>query len=83
MPINANSDNLSIEKLGDELIRSKCEKYGTQLWTLGRLTRKKQLKKCYLCGETLGIKAYIPITNLSNRMKRICHRHFDETEKSQ
>lgn len=70
-----NPDNLSVERVSDELLKTECTQYGIQLWSLGRLTKNKQGKACYLCELPLRGVAYRPITNLSNRMKRICDRH--------
>jgi len=50
-------------------------KYGQQVWTLSTkaLTFKYRERGCALCRRRLGFKrAYHPITNMGNRMHRIC-----------
>jgi hypothetical protein len=51
-------------------------RYGQQLWTLGRYIgrKKRKPKSCAGCGKLLEKKEEVwrPITNVSNRMDRIC-----------
>lgn len=77
-----NRDNLTVTTISEEagVIKSVSAKYGVQLWTLGRMTKKKVGKPCYLCENKIEKMAYRPITNLSNRMQRICDRHKFRTE---
>jgi len=49
--------------------------YGRQIWTLSKMTKKHKSDACAICQEIVGDKAYRPITNQSNRMKRICTHH--------
>lgn len=49
--------------------------YGQQMWTLAKLTKKHIHDKCAICGLDVGTHAYRPITNLGNRMLRICQLH--------
>ena len=56
--------------------------FGTQVWTLSKMTRKYQNDECAICNIVIGKKAYRPITNLSNRMKRICISHGQDLGKS-
>ena len=50
-------------------------KYGRQLWTRARMTRRHRHDACVLCGAEVGAEAFLPLTNRSNRMARICLRH--------
>jgi len=50
-------------------------KYGQQLWCKSKMTSRHSKNKCLICGDMVGNKAYRPITNKSNRMKRICLKH--------
>ncbi len=45
--------------------------YGRQLWAKGKM-RVHKSTKCAICEQCVGKFAYRPITNLSNRMNRIC-----------
>jgi len=57
--------------LSDELIGIIDEKYGKQLWVLIKLRKPH---KCQNCEDNLKIGDYAwrPLTNLSNRMERLC-----------
>ncbi len=46
--------------------------YGTQVWGIANMTKKKIGMPCWECRKPIGKKAYRPITNKSNRMDRIC-----------
>ena len=64
-------------------------KFGQQVWSIGRVTLKKQLsKRCCECGGGLGDTASRPITNGYNRGDRLCNfclalliKEFIETNK--
>ncbi len=49
-------------------------RYGEQIWSLVNLTKKKIGMDCAICSGTLKKTGYRPITNLGNRMDRICPR---------
>jgi len=65
-----------------ELIRICSIEYGAQLWALtNQVTRKNH--KCGICGKRIHRgkdKAYRPLTNLGNRMDRICLNCGNEKE---
>jgi len=63
-----------LEFPGEGLMLTSSE-YGRQIWAVSKLTRKHNGDKCTVCGQPVGEYAYRPITNLSNRMMRICLRH--------
>jgi hypothetical protein len=48
--------------------------FGRQVWEVAKLTKKYQGRKCCECGRPLGLRAYRPISNLNNRMERMCLR---------
>lgn len=45
--------------------------YGRQVWSRCKL-RKHQGVKCAQCDTPVGAEAFRPVTNRSNRMRRIC-----------
>jgi len=71
-----------LEYPSDELMLIDHPRWGKQLWMLANLTKKYQARTCILCGEALGKKAYRPLTNLGNRMERICLNHKPESTPS-
>lgn len=48
--------------------------WGVQIWNRARM-RTHKTSPCAICGVEVGVEAYRPVTNLSNRMHRICLRH--------
>lgn len=46
--------------------------FGRQVWEK-RKARKPH--KCVICGGDVGGEGYRPVTNLGNRMDRICAKH--------
>jgi hypothetical protein len=44
---------------------------GRQIWSLCKLKSRKDAP-CAICGASVGDEAYRPVTNLDNRMDRIC-----------
>ena len=63
-----------IEVVSGGLIRTSHPKYGEQVWTLVKLTKKHKGDACAICEETIGDIAYRPLTNLGNRYRRICQQ---------
>lgn len=53
--------------------------YGTQVWCCGRITYKHSSDACRICSSAVGSEGYRPVTNLSNRMYRICKGCGDGT----
>jgi len=58
-------------RLNDEVIGVASLRYGSQLWTLAKLRRRKG-EPCVLCGTKVKRYAFRPITNKGNRGRRIC-----------
>lgn len=56
----------------DSLSILQSTEYGTQLWVLGKYIRKRHL--CCQCRTevAIGNRMFRPITNLQNRMDRMC-----------
>lgn len=54
------------------LILVRHPRYGQQIWSLARLTKRRLGDACAACNRPVGPKAYRPLTNLGNRMMRIC-----------
>lgn len=50
------------------------EKYGNQVWTLGKVRKEAE---CRFCGKPLhvGASAFRPTTNQDNRGHRVCDVH--------
>jgi hypothetical protein len=65
-----------IEVLADGIIRTNHHEYGSQIWSRSKLTRRHKDDRCAQCGLKVGDVALRPVTNKSNRMKRICLRHL-------
>lgn len=59
------------------IMRTTHFRYGEQLWTLVSLTKKHKNDNCAVCELSVGDLAFRPMTNLGNRMVRICRRHLD------
>jgi len=69
------SEPYTLARKGEGLLFVRHPRYGKQLWTLSirPVTRKYWDRLCTMCGQRLGYhRAYRPITNLGNRMHRIC-----------
>lgn len=58
----------------DQVLFTRHAVFARQVWMLGRMTKRKRGTPCAQCGGAIGAKAYIPITNLGNRMVRICEQ---------
>lgn len=61
-----------------EIIITTHPEYHRQIWAGARMTIRHKNDTCILCGKVVGKRALRPITNLSNRMYRICLAHLDE-----
>ena len=61
-----------VKKLNDEVIGVTHWRWGFQLWTLGHMTKQIATESCVICSGPLKDKAFRPITNASNRRRRIC-----------
>lgn len=58
-----------IKQLGPGLVITSHPEYGDQLWSIVRVRKNKD---CLFMGYNLkGKEAYMPVTNLGNRMVRI------------
>lgn len=67
-----------IAHLAPGLIVTSHWRYGNQLWSLSKMTKKHLGDECVICGQPVGAKAFRPVTNLSNRMMRMCAKHEND-----
>ncbi len=72
----ARADYTILEVPGPGLMLTRS-RFGRQLWALAKL-RQHKTSKCAMCDGPLGAEAYRPMTNLGNRMERICPAHADQ-----
>ena len=63
------------QKPSGGVIVTEHPEYGTQMWSLGRITHKHSRDDCVLYGSKIGSTGYRPLTNLGNRSFRICSNH--------
>lgn len=70
------------KRLSDGLVGLSHVLYGEQLWSLGKI--RKSLRECKDCGEPLpiGAVAFRPLTNVGNRMERLCVGCVDGMERA-
>jgi hypothetical protein len=67
-----------IKILDPDVVVLDDQKFGQQVWTGGRITKKvRESRRCYVCDGPIGEKGYRPITNGNNRQERICPACID------
>lgn len=67
-----------VKILSDGVVAINHERYGRQLWSKSKLTKRHKNDACAICGLSVGDTAFRPVTNKGNRYERICTRHFEQ-----